>query len=215
MKLILRIELLSAMLPGSGNGLGSLINSDVVWDDTGIPFIPAKRVKGCLKDSALEVLDMISYHGNDYLTENDIEKVFGLPGKYEKSFITLNNLFIKEYRQNKEWLSYLSNLNDSIINVDKIKNEFTEIRISTSIDEKTGVAKEHSLRTIRYLKKGLIFEGELILDNPDFIKIVALACANFKTMGTQRTRGTGDVKCTIWEKKQDIVKKTIHELEVA
>lgn len=74
--LIMEVELLIPCLVGSGTGYGPLIDTDIVFDENGIPFIPAKRIKGCLRDSAIEIckyfekagincLDL-SKAGNDY-----------------------------------------------------------------------------------------------------------------------------------------------------
>lgn len=40
------LELLSDTLIGSGEGWGATIDTDVVFDDFGLPYIPARRVKG-------------------------------------------------------------------------------------------------------------------------------------------------------------------------
>ena len=40
------IKLLSDALINSGEGFGAIIDSDVVFDDIGLPYIPAKRIKG-------------------------------------------------------------------------------------------------------------------------------------------------------------------------
>jgi CRISPR/Cas system CMR subunit Cmr4 (Cas7 group RAMP superfamily) len=54
----LKLTLLSPCLIGSGEGFGAVIDSDIVFDEFGIPYIPAKRIKGCLRDSAIEVCEM-------------------------------------------------------------------------------------------------------------------------------------------------------------
>ena len=53
MKLI--IELLSDMCTTSGDGHNSTVDMDVVYDIHGIPYIPAKRIKGCIREAALEL----------------------------------------------------------------------------------------------------------------------------------------------------------------
>ena len=239
MKLKLKIKLKSSMLPGSGSGAGAMIDNDVIWDECGLPYIPGKRIKGCLKDAALEVLDMFSLNrenlsklgflfynineiSNDLNSEQEpiIKDLFGVPDNEQKSCITINNLFIKNQKEITQWLEYLLAQEDSIVTLEKIKNQFTEIRTSTTIDHKTGVAKKNSLRTSRYLIKDLVFNGEIDLDDSnnqkkikDWKKILGLACANFKIMGTRRNRGTGDIKCTLWDNNEQIKPAELKNLE--
>ena len=74
MKKKLIIELLSDCLPGSGAGNGSYIDTDCVFDAYGFPFIPSKRIKGCMRETA-EKLWSMKYEG---MTSEEIESMFGL-----------------------------------------------------------------------------------------------------------------------------------------
>ena len=44
----IRIELLSDLCTYSGETYNSLVDMDVIYDEYGIPYIPAKRIKGCM-----------------------------------------------------------------------------------------------------------------------------------------------------------------------
>jgi len=70
----IKIDLLSYTLTGSGEGAG-IIDSDVVLDDFGFPYIPSRRIKGVLRESAQEVCDILGI--NDYKIVNSI---FGKDG---------------------------------------------------------------------------------------------------------------------------------------
>ena len=225
MKMKLKIILESSILPGSGSGAGAMIDNDVIFDDQGIPYIPAKRIKGCLRDAALEVLEMFCVNpANKPLTgfsEEDIKDLFGRPGNEKKSPVTIGNLFIENHKETSLWLEFLLAQKNSIISVEKIKTQFTELRTTTAINDKTGVARNHSLRTSRYLKKGLVFNGDLDLDisattdrQDVWLKILSFACANFKTMGTRRNRGTGDILCTLWQNQKQLKVEEPVEKEV-
>ncbi len=93
-----------------------------------------------------------------------------------------------------------------IINREAIINQFTEIRQQTSIDEETGTAKKHSLRTIRVAKKGITFTGAVDFENPseELIDLFCLACLNLKRIGTKRNRGFGKIKCSLYENNKEI-----------
>lgn len=73
MKKKLIIELLSDCLPGSGAGNGSYIDTDCVFDAYGFPFIPSKRIKGCLRETA-EKLQSMGYADN---FSEEIHSIFG------------------------------------------------------------------------------------------------------------------------------------------
>ena len=53
MQLIIR--LLSDLCTCSGDTHNSLVDTDVVYDENGIPYIPAKRIKGCIREVAQEI----------------------------------------------------------------------------------------------------------------------------------------------------------------
>ncbi len=225
MKMKLKILLKSSMLPGSGSGAGAMVDNDVVWDNIGLPIIPAKRIKGCLKDAAIEVLEMFLVNQGistfDEFSKKDIDKLFGTPGNQEKSPFTLTNLFIENHQEAIQWINYLLATENSIISIGKIKQQFTELRTTTAIDKITGVAKKHSLRKSRYLKKGLIFIGNLDLNisgdkeaQAIYERILGLACTNFKTMGTRRNRGTGDIECTLWKDNDQLLPEELKTMEV-
>ena len=47
----IKIELLSDLCTCSGETYNSMVDMDVVYDENGIPYIPAKRLKGCIRES--------------------------------------------------------------------------------------------------------------------------------------------------------------------
>ena len=56
----IKIELLSDLCTASGEAHNSLIDSDVTYDEWGIPYIPAKRLKGCIREAALELVELVN-----------------------------------------------------------------------------------------------------------------------------------------------------------
>ena len=53
------IQLISDLVPGSGQGWANIIDSDIVYDQYGFPYIPARRIKGLIKESALELEELM------------------------------------------------------------------------------------------------------------------------------------------------------------
>ncbi len=209
----LRIELQLAAdaLVGSGEGFGALIDSDVVFDDLGVPYIPAKRIKGCLLQSAREVEAMLKSAGID--REMNIKTAFGEQGSSVSAPLFFNNLFIDNYESNYQWLKYLADSYAGVVSAETILSAFTNQRQQTAIDQENGVALDHSLRTIRVIQSGHTFYGDL--DCPEenaFDELLALACANLKRIGTKRTRGFGEVRCRLWENNTDLTDKYVKGL---
>jgi CRISPR-associated protein Csx10 len=212
-RLTIEIDLISPTLIGSGTGFGSIIDSDIVFDETGVPYIPSKRIKGLLRDSAQEMLDAMNEAGIKWLSPEIIEKAFGRPGDEKPAPVYFSDLTIKDYDAVKKWLDYLSQKFNTYINSHSIMNFFTEIRQQTSIDEKKGTAEEHSLRTIRLAKKGLSFRGSIDIEtnNEEIIKLLFVAAKNMRHMGTKRTRGYGSIRCSLFEGEKEI--NHLNELE--
>ncbi len=208
----MNIKLIADALIGSGEGYGALIDSDIVFDDIGIPYIPARRIKGLLKDSAEESFEIITKLFPSFIRLKSIEKLFGARGHHESSPISIPNFQINEYEKNFEWLNYYcKNKNlGKFISKESVINSFTSLRRQTTIED--GVAKKNSLRTIRVINKSTIFTGDVEIhsDNAELKKLFVLSCLNLKHIGTKRKRGLGEVECTVDGKLNDWI---ISELE--
>ena len=219
----LQITLESNALIGSGEGYGAIIDADVVFDDVGIPYIPAKRIKGCLRDSALELCEILDKAQIksflDLTADNSSNKfkiitdIFGKQGQASPAPFYFTNLMIDDYDKNKEWLEYFLSEHTNIISADSIRSYFTELRQQTAIDN-NGVASDHSLRTIRTLKKGITFRGVLFYqtDNKNAERILALACRNLRYMGTKRNRGFGKIKCELLDVQTEAILNDLEAL---
>ncbi|HOJ38397.1 MAG TPA: hypothetical protein PLP99_11030 [Ignavibacteriales bacterium] len=51
---------ISDTLPGSGESFTSYVDVDIVFDEYGIPYLPAKRIRGILRETAEELDNIIS-----------------------------------------------------------------------------------------------------------------------------------------------------------
>jgi len=210
----LKIELLSPTLIGSGEGYGAVIDTDVVYDDYGTPIIPAKRIKGCLLDSAKEIRDMFT---NANIEINlKIEQTFGIPGQDDNAPVYFSNLSIEEYENNQKWLAYFLSKKEyqDFISKEKILETYTETRQQTAIDT-NGVAFDHSLRTIRVINKGCTFFGDIHIESDDdeIVQLIHLACLNLHNLGTKRNRGFGEVRCTLCNGTNEfVIDKKLEEI---
>lgn len=192
-KLKITTESYTAVSSGEGAGV---IDSDILYDSEGFPFIPAKRIKGLLRESAIECLEMLKILGTDIL-----EGIFGKESVQGK--LHFPNLYIENYSDVKKEFDFIKDKYKDkdvygILSRENILSFYTDIRQQTAIDE-NGIAKEHSLRTIRVIKPEVTFEGEIdvsILNDSEKI-LIYLATKNLRKLGLNRNVGFGKVKCSI------------------
>ena len=86
---VVRITLQSDLCVGSGYSYAGVIDSDVTSDRYGIPYIPARRLKGCMREAA----EMISA----VLQPDAISNLFGKRGQKMPGKLYIENARIKNY----------------------------------------------------------------------------------------------------------------------
>ncbi|MCI9599823.1 MAG: hypothetical protein HFI17_04860 [Lachnospiraceae bacterium] len=181
----LKIELQSDLCVSDGGVYNSLIDTDICYDTYGFPYIPAKRLKGCLRECAQEL--------NDWGKEIPIRKIFGDKGSLAGS-LRLGNACIEHIDVYKAEVERL--LPSSVVCRQNVISHFTYTRTQTRLNEETGIAEDGSLRTTRVVKKGQRFCAEVLLET-DYRQDLEMCCAVLKHMGISRTRGLGEVSVTL------------------
>ncbi len=188
----LTLKPISYLLTASGEG-SALIDADAVFHKNGFPYIPARRVKGMLKESMKEVLEIRGV--NESVINTHIESLFGKSGAIEpEGKLRFGNFYLNKWDDIKEEISKYKNLH--AFQPDNIQTFFTTEIPQTSV-ENDGVAKEKSLRNYRVLKPVYQYEG--IVDCKDALTDVEKsqiknACLNLRYAGTRRNRGFGKIK---------------------
>jgi CRISPR/Cas system CSM-associated protein Csm3 (group 7 of RAMP superfamily) len=183
----MKIELLSDLCVSDGGVYNSSLDVDICHDSFGFPYIPAKRLKGCLRECALELQDW----GMDISPED----LFGEGGKASnRGKIRISDAKLEHYDQMKRVI--LKNQNAIVFHPQNVLNHFSYVRTQTSIDYETGVAEENSLRTIRVANKGLCFYADVESDDNYKTKLEN-CCPILTHIGMARTRGLGEVRATI------------------
>lgn len=192
------IELLSDICTASGDGYNSIVDTDVVCDEHGIPYIPAKRIKGCIREAALELCDMDIISREQYTR---VSGAFWLSNAYLKN----HDLIVKE----------LASFSKELTGRQNVLEQFTYMRTQTAVDLKSKVALDNSLRTMRVVKKGLSFIAECGMYDEQDKDVLKKAVSMVKHMGMARTRGLGLVNMSLLEDEhtdRDINKIHISQL---
>lgn len=186
----LTIKLLSDLCTYSGDTYNSVVDTDVVYDENGIPYIPAKRIKGCIREAAMEMAEF-------GFSVGEINEIFGKEGNQNSAF-SLSNAYIEDYEQVVETLEKCSF--EGLKSPQNVLNQYTYMRTQTAVNPETGVAKDNSLRRIRVVKKGLTFIADCnwikTVSSPE---ILSQAVSLVKHMGMSRTRGLGLVEMNLSE----------------
>ena len=156
MKIFLKLN--SPLCSGSGEGSANVVDTDIVFNDHGFPIIPARRMKGCLREAAQEIIDVSGLSEHIGIAET----LFGTSGT-EGALMQLSNGKLKG---SGSMINEIKNIsNDTklmfLLNPQNILQEFTGIRTTTAIDSKTGSALTNSLRTTRFVEEGNVFEFDL------------------------------------------------------
>ena len=185
----LSIKLLSDMCVSDGGVYNSSLDTEVVYDSYGFPYIPAKRIKGCLREVALELEEMG--------LEVKADDLFGVEGD-SVGKIRVSNAYLTESDACRK---EINNNNSKLYHPQNILNLYTYVRTQTSIDYDKGVADETSLRSMRVVKKGNSFISEIEIMDDSMVESLKKCAIALRHMGISRTRGLGEIKCNLEENK--------------
>ncbi|HIP44863.1 MAG TPA: CRISPR-associated protein [Sulfurospirillum arcachonense] len=149
---------------GSGTSAGAKLDSLVVKESNGLPYVPGKTVKGLLRDMAEEI------------DSSKIATVFGSEGS------DMSQNYFSNAILNTATEEHL------VKNRHLIKHLYSSIS-STKIGE-NGIAKDSSLREIEVVVP-LVLYGEIECKNKDTEEILVAAMDMIKQIGLNRNRGLG------------------------
>lgn len=191
----INIKLKSDLCIGSGYSYEGTVDNDICYNENGIPYIPGRRIKGCLKEAA----ELIR------LPEAEINELFGTGGNRNIQKIFVGNAYPVGYQELNEELSLLKKCKkyEDDLSAQKILNMFTHIRENTSIDRQTGTADENTLRFTRVInqyriaghKEEMVFISELQFEYDE--KSLERIVKSLRHMGLSRNRGLGNVSCSM------------------
>ncbi len=189
----IKIELLQDTIFGSGVVTPEGYSS-IIYDDNGFPYLRGSTLKGVLRE---EMTNYLSWTGGN---ESEIIRLFGTGGKAlddDKKLYISDCVIPHDIKQEvyNMYSSFENSFNHNLkIFKDDIFEAFTTLRTFTALEN--GLAKDGSLRTVRCIKKGVIFCGHIDCDKQSEELITeVLGCV--KWLGSMRSRGFGKVKITV------------------
>lgn len=149
---------------GSGTSAGTSLDSLVVKDENGLPYVPGKTIKGLMKEMVIVI------------EPNLIAKIFGVEGSMMGSSYFSNATLDKATR---------NHLVGNPILIKHLYNKVTSTKIGLN-----GVAEDKTLREIEVVVP-LTLYGEIETDEEN---LLSDAMAMIKQMGLNRNRGLGRCK---------------------
>ena len=211
----IHITLYSDFCSGNGYSYYGTIDSEAEHDTFGLPFIPARRLKGCLRECARLLRD-------SGLWEESIDPLnylFGVSGDDSTKGIRIENAYISGYEQIKVGLKLLQENKEikKYILPDEVLDLFSDVKAQTKMEN--GVADDNSLRFTRIIHQFSPFNKENRLefiakveypdDQEDKLKQI---CKALRHIGMNRNRGLGCVKCEF--KAEDKAADTKDDIEI-
>ena len=182
---------------GSGQA-DVIVDAEVIHDRYGMPVFPAKRLKGLLYESGLEVAEMSALCGRDFLRLATLQELFQ-HGVENGVQLILHDFQLAQYEVLEQDWEYLQAAYPELITPLDVLEEYTSVRYQTAIDPASGVARDTSLHNMRVVDAGVRFQGQIALlgGSEEHAAALALALRNLKKAGLKRNRGFGQISCTM------------------
>ena len=211
----IHITLYSDFCSGNGYSYYGTIDSEAEHDDFGLPFIPARRLKGCLRECARLLRDSGLWEEST----DPLNYLFGVSGDDSTKGIRIENAYISGYEQIEVGLKLLQENKEikKYISPDEVLDLFSDVKAQTRMEN--GVADDNSLRFTRIIHQFSPFNKENRLEfiakveypdgQEDKLKQI---CKALRHIGMNRNRGLGCVKCEF--KAEDKAADTKDDIEI-
>jgi len=190
---VIVVQLKSDLCAASGDGFSSGIDIDICFGNNGLPLIPARRLKGCLREGAT-----LLYPDGGNERDGRIDHLFGVAGGSEGGSLHIGDATIRELG-GKPVEQLLGP--DGRVGADTLRRLVGE-RAQTSMND-DGTAKKNSLRFVRIVHRtdpwaadghqSLTLVADVSFDAKDRT-LLADACRATRNIGLMRNRGFGAVR---------------------
>ncbi|MCB0086235.1 MAG: hypothetical protein KDE47_35080 [Caldilineaceae bacterium] len=203
-------HLLSDTTFGRGDGLAGLVDQEIEHDQTGLPFLRGRTLKGLLNEECANILYGVKQSLGDTAAlakemQQAAQRLFGHSG----SGIETQALF--RYGNAQLPLSVRSTVKLAVespknrLQSRDIIESLTAIRRQTALDE-MGVPVRTSLRTMRVIIRQTPFVAEIVCEHhPQYdaakleqdLGLLAATIKAWRRAGTGRNRGRGRLQATL------------------
>lgn len=199
----LEFELLSAATFGRGDGVAGLIDREVEHDRYGLPMMRGRTLRGLLAEEMESLFHALGLQQTAKWKESR-NRLLGLEARMsdETGILRVGEACLPQGM--RQLLTASVELDQTKRGSDKfapiqLLESLTAIRRQTAMSER-GAPENSSLRSMRVVLRGTIFQAELGFDRqPEPIDLMLLAATvlAWRRAGTGRNRGRGRLKAWI------------------
>ena len=188
----IELKLLSDTCATSGLGAFGGVDTDIAIDEYGLPIIPAKRLKGCLREEGIEIVSVLPQY------EDVFFELFGKPGDAVSGSLRISNGELTDAEALKD------EIKSKPYSPKQVTELFTSLRTGTAM-KGTGIIRQTDDNTLRvtrvveamFASKENTFSFNVEkLDGEEF-KFLDKCCRSLRGIGTNRTRGLGEIQCEL------------------
>ena len=154
---------------GSGTSAGVTLDSLVVKDSEGLPYVPGKTLKGLVRENVNTV------------AATEVSRIFGDEGS------AIATSYFSNATLDDDTMAYLKEK--------KALQKHLFDKITSTKVGKNGIAETNSLREIEVVIP-LVLQGEIICEEKDET-LIKKASSMIKQMGLNRNRGLGRCKVEV------------------
>lgn len=199
MKKKLQITLKSDICVASGFSYAGLLDKDVCYDKWGFPYIPARRFKGCLKDTAEQLL-------YSFISKEDIDYLFGVKGNPSGGNLKITNARLENYENLVREIAHLRESLDGrdLFSQQQVIDQYTHtVGHGSSKIEKDGSINyiSRQVRVVNHFSPADEVEEQVFVATIEFddeyVDIVNMMVLGTKNIGHRRNRGLGAVACKL------------------
>lgn len=203
----IEIQLRSDLCPANGDAIAGLIDVEIA-QAYGLPLLPAKRLKGCLRGIGWALAD------GGVVSPETVEALFGTATRsgmlrvwdahlYRAPLEDEQDAFcIEEYEPFAEALAMKFSGEarevENGFHAKEILELFTSVRTQTAI-EADGVAADRSLRSLRVINRGVVLRAKvaLLVEDDEASALLQMCVKGLRHIGLGITRGFGEVACVL------------------
>lgn len=186
---LITIVTMSDIMPGSGESMPGVADSDSRYDAYGLPYMNAKTLKGHLR----EQMELLLHIAPDRYEGVSVESLLGasdLESRRDAARIRLSSLTVPAAIRGR----VMQEIDAQRVTAEEIAYALSDIRYQTRIGN-GGVAADGSLRQIRLIRKGLQFTAILEADDlrEEERRFLQDAVRAIQHIGTGKSKGLGTV----------------------
>ncbi|MEZ4673352.1 MAG: hypothetical protein R2932_03810 [Caldilineaceae bacterium] len=185
---------------GRGDGVAGFLDQEVQHDIYGCPYLGGKALKGILVNECADILAALP----DAMQERWQATALYLLGRPGSTHEVTPKMQIGDAclpQGLRQAIQADINSSRPSLSREDVLHSLTALRRQTAIDDKIGVAKDSSLRTIRVIVRETLFEARLqfveadmATHQPQALMLLAACAKALRRVGTGRNRGLGRIK---------------------